>query len=118
MSVFIRNVKEEDLKVDLQERSVSILARSTCHSCPSLTRSPVQLSLTVSLPTGSDIVFDLDPLAHLIDPSASTHRILQPKIELKLRKKDAAKWGKLEGDEQVAASMGASTLAQSCFSAS
>ncbi|GAA5902099.1 hypothetical protein JCM8208_002476 [Rhodotorula glutinis] len=84
VSVFIRNVKEEDLKVDLQERS---------------------LCLTVSLPTGSDVVFDLDPLAHSIDPSASTHRVLQPKIELKLKKKDAAKWGKLEGDEQVAASM-------------
>ncbi|GAA5932908.1 hypothetical protein JCM3775_005259 [Rhodotorula graminis] len=84
VSVFIRNVKEDDLKVDLQERS---------------------LSLTVSLPTGSDVVFDLDPLAHPIDPSASTHRVLQPKIELKLKKQDAAKWGKLEGDEQVAASM-------------
>ncbi|TNY20970.1 HSP20-like chaperone [Rhodotorula diobovata] len=86
VSVFIRNVKEEDLKVDLQERS---------------------LTLTVSLPTGSDVVFDLDPLAHPIDVAASSHRVLQPKIELKLKKKDGAKWGKLEGDEQAVASMGA-----------
>ncbi|GAA5820058.1 hypothetical protein JCM3770_002121 [Rhodotorula araucariae] len=80
VSVFIRNVKQEDLKVELHERS---------------------LSLAVSLPTGSDVVFDLDPLAHPIDAAASSFRVLQPKIELKLRKKDGAKWGKLEGEDQV-----------------
>ncbi|GAA5926993.1 hypothetical protein JCM1841_001605 [Sporobolomyces salmonicolor] len=80
VSVFIRNVKEEDLKVDIQERS---------------------LSLSVRLPTGSDIVFDLDPVAHPIDVAQSSYRVLQPKIELKLRKKDAGiKWTKVEGEDE------------------
>ncbi|TKA55940.1 hypothetical protein B0A53_01639 [Rhodotorula sp. CCFEE 5036] len=80
VSVFIRNVKEQDLKVDLQPRA---------------------LSLTVSLPTGSDVVFDVDPLAHDIDVEASSHRVLQPKIELKLVKKQGGiKWTKLEGEDE------------------
>ena len=62
------------------------------------------MSLSVHLPTGSDIVFDLDPLAHAIDPSKSSHRVLQPKIELKLAKVDAGvKWNKVEGEDQGAA---------------
>ncbi|KWU44825.1 SGS-domain-containing protein, partial [Rhodotorula sp. JG-1b] len=80
VSVFIRNVKEEDLKIDVQPRA---------------------LSLTVSLPTGSDVVFDVDPLAHDIDVEASSHRVLQPKIELKLVKKQGGiKWTKLEGEDE------------------
>ncbi|POY73280.1 hypothetical protein BMF94_3614 [Rhodotorula taiwanensis] len=80
VSVFIRNVKQEDLKVDLQDRA---------------------LSLTVSLPTGSDVVFDVDPLAHEIDTNASSYRVLRPKIELKLIKKSGGvKWNKLEGEDE------------------
>ncbi|GAA5983903.1 hypothetical protein JCM5350_001785 [Sporobolomyces pararoseus] len=80
VSVFIRNVKQEDLKVDIQPQSVS---------------------LSVHLPTGSDIVFDLDPLAHSIDPKQSSFRVLQPKIEIKLVKVDAGiKWNKVEGEDQ------------------
>ncbi|GAA5889299.1 hypothetical protein JCM5296_005860 [Sporobolomyces johnsonii] len=83
VSVFIRNVKQEDLKVDIQEHS---------------------LSLSVHLPTGSDIVFDLDPLAHPVDVAQSSYRVLQPKIELKLRKKDAGiKWTKIEGEDEPVA---------------
>ncbi|GAA5895701.1 uncharacterized protein JCM6883_001593 [Sporobolomyces salmoneus] len=80
VSVFIRNVKEEDLKVDIQ---------------------PQSLSVSVHLPTGSDVVFDLDPLAHRIDPSKSSYRVLQPKIEVKLAKVDAGiKWNKVEGEDE------------------
>ncbi|GAA5998458.1 uncharacterized protein JCM10292_002709 [Rhodotorula paludigena] len=87
VSVFIRNVKEEDLKVELQERS---------------------LSLSVHLPTGSDVVFDLDPLAHPIDAQASSYRVLQPKIELKLKKKDGGvKWNKIEGEDEGGATLSA-----------
>ncbi|KAK4055806.1 hypothetical protein OIO90_003059 [Microbotryomycetes sp. JL221] len=78
LSVFIRNVNAQDLKVDLQPRSVS---------------------LSVKLATGSDVVFDLDPLSHEIDPKQSSHRVLQPKIELKLVKKEPGlKWNKVEGE--------------------
>ncbi|GAA5993429.1 hypothetical protein JCM11641_007155 [Rhodosporidiobolus odoratus] len=85
VSVFIRDVKQEDLKVELQERSVS---------------------LSVHLPTGSDVVFDLDPLAHAIDVAGSSHRVLTPKIELTLKKKDGGvKWTKIEGEDEEAAKM-------------
>ncbi|GAA6040550.1 hypothetical protein JCM8097_005459 [Rhodosporidiobolus ruineniae] len=85
VSVFIRNVKQEDLKVDIQERS---------------------LSLNVHLPTGSDVVFDLDPLAHAIDVKESSYRVLTPKIELTLRKKDGGvKWAKIEGEDEQASQM-------------
>nr|ALR73091.1 suppressor of G2 allele of SKP1-like protein [Glaciozyma antarctica] len=90
LSVFIRNVKAEDLKVDLQDRSVS---------------------LTVHLPTGTDVVFDLDPLAHAVDVAGSSHRVNPAKIEIKLKKKQPGiKWAKIEGeDEGVPASTGAAT---------
>ncbi|GAA5926933.1 co-chaperone SGT1 [Sporobolomyces koalae] len=83
VSVFIRNVKQEDLKVDINSNS---------------------LSVSVHLPTGSDIVFDLDPLSHPIVPDRSSYRVLQPKIEIKLTKVDAGiKWNKIEGEDQGAA---------------
>lgn len=67
-----------------------------------------QLSLSIKLPTGSDVVFDLDPLAHPIDVQQSSHRVLAPKIELKLVKKvQGIKWGKIEGDEESGAAAGA-----------
>jgi suppressor of G2 allele of SKP1 len=107
VSVFIRNVKEEDLKVEIQPQSVSPLSSSSSSSFiqrtyPFLRRG--QVSLSVHLPTGSDIVFDLDPLAHPIDVSKSSHRLLQPKIEIKLKKVDGGiKWNKVEGDDEGAA---------------
>lgn len=54
-------------------------------------------------------MFDVEPLAHQIDPSASSYRVLQPKIELKLVKKDAGiKWTKLEGEDESTLKMGRS----------
>jgi hypothetical protein len=56
-------------------------------------------------------VFDIDPLAHDIDVEASSHRVLQPKIELKLVKKQGGiKWTKLEGEDESLVKMGASNL--------
>jgi suppressor of G2 allele of SKP1 len=70
--------------------------------------SLAQLSLNVKLPTGSDVVFDLEPLAHPIDVQQSSHRVLAPKIELKLVKKvQGIKWRKIEGDEEGGAVAGA-----------
>jgi suppressor of G2 allele of SKP1 len=67
-----------------------------------------QLSLTVKLPTGADVIFDLDPLAHEIDVAASKHRVLQPKVEITLKKKvGGVKWAKIEGEDDQAAVMGA-----------
>lgn len=76
----------------------------------------MQLSLSVHLPTGSDVVFDLDPLAHAVDVSASSHRVLQPKIELKLKKKEGGvKWNKLEGEDESIVKMGAFRSASTVF---
>jgi len=74
-----------------------------------------QLSLSVHLPTGSDIVFDLDPLAHQIDPKQSSFRTLQPKIEIKLKKVDGGiKWNKVEGEDDTSAAQKLSESHSSC----
>lgn len=63
----------------------------------------VQLSLNIKLPNGSEIAFDIDPLARSIDVSRSTHRVLSMKLEFKLAKKQAgSRWTALEGDEEPA----------------
>ena len=82
VSVFIKNVKQEDLTSDIQARS---------------------LSLTIKLPTGSEVVFDIDPLARSVDAAASTVKPLSSKIEVTLVKKaQGVKWTALESDEEDA----------------
>lgn len=78
ISVFIKNLKAEDVQTDIQPRS---------------------LSLTIKLPTGSEAVFDLDPLFADVNPAASSSRVLSTKIEVKLAKVAAGThWRKLEAD--------------------
>lgn len=61
LSVFVRNVKPEDLKCEILPRSLSILYK---------------------LPTaGSEGAFDLDPLSHEVVPESSSFRALSSKIE-------------------------------------
>jgi len=80
VSIFIRNVKKDELKVDLAARS---------------------LSLSIPLATGSEVAFDLDPLARSIDVEKSSHEVKSMKIEFKLVKQAAGvRWNKLEGDEE------------------
>ena len=80
VSVFIRNTKQESLKCDIEPRSVA---------------------LTVTLPTGAEAVFDLDPLARSVDPATSFAKALSSKIEITLKKAQAGiKWNSLEGDEE------------------
>jgi suppressor of G2 allele of SKP1 len=68
-----------------------------------------QLSVNIKLPSGSDLVFDLDPLSHDIDPSRSSFRPLSSKVEIKLAKAKAGiKWANIEGDEGDAVPMCAS----------
>lgn len=62
----------------------------------------LQFTITFPLPTGSDFVFDLDPLWDSIIPAKSISNILSTKIELKLAKVTAAKrWADLEGESEV-----------------
>lgn len=89
------------MKVEFQERSVKCLCLYKYQS--DRRQPPLQTSLNVRLPTGSDVVFDLDPLAHAVDTQASSYRVLTPKIEVKLVKKDkGVKWGKIEGEDETA----------------
>ena len=72
-----------------------------------------QASVTVKLPTGTEVVFDLDPLSFEIDAGASSHRVLAPKIELNLVKKlVGAKWAKLERDPQDTAPVAGQTISK------
>ena len=48
------------------------------------------------------MIFDLDPLAHEINVAESTTRIAATKLEFKLRKKEAIRWTKIEGEDSAA----------------
>ncbi|KAL1926690.1 hypothetical protein VTP01DRAFT_5585 [Rhizomucor pusillus] len=85
VEVFIKNVKQENVTVDFTDR---------------------ELSLTIKMPTASDYSLELDPLAHEIVPKESSFKVLSTKIEIKLKKKtEGIKWGTLEGEDVVPASM-------------
>jgi hypothetical protein len=74
-----------------------------------------QVSITVRLPSGTDVVFDLDPLAHPVDVAASSHRVNAAKIELKLVKQTLGiKWSKIEGDDESTSTMREQRLIPLC----
>ncbi|CAG8493547.1 12722_t:CDS:2 [Ambispora leptoticha] len=82
ISIFIKNVKKETVKIDVNERLVSV---------------------SIKLPMGSDYSLELDPLAHEIIPSESKYEVLSTKIEIKLKKaQPGVKWGVLEGEDSLA----------------
>lgn len=98
LSIFIRNVDPAALKVEFEDRSVrssnARIRRSRAHP------ARAQFTISFPLPTGSEFSWGVDPLSHAISPAQSTFRVLAPKIELTLKKKDAAvRWGKLEGED-------------------
>ncbi|KAH8702271.1 hypothetical protein BGW36DRAFT_315046 [Talaromyces proteolyticus] len=77
VTVYAKNVKKDELEVDLQDDS---------------------LSLEFPLSTGSTFAFNLDPFYSSIDPAQSKVNVLSTKIEITLRKKTPGqKWGALEG---------------------
>ncbi|KAF9579732.1 Protein SGT1 A, partial [Lunasporangiospora selenospora] len=83
--IFIKNVKEENAKVIITART---------------------LSVTVRMPTGSDYSLELETLSHNVVPAESKYEILSTKIEIQLRKERfGIKWGALEGDDSNAGSM-------------
>jgi hypothetical protein len=46
----------------------------------------MQCSVSMTLPTGVDVVFVLDPLSHAIDPLNSSYELLTSQINLRLVK--------------------------------
>ena len=102
VSVFIKNVKGADLHTEIHERSVSL----QCNPFNIFNIFTFQLSLNVKLPTGSEIVFDLDPLSHPVVPDQSSAKVLTTKIEVRLIKATAGiKWNMLEGEDTSSSTM-------------
>ncbi|KAJ3042114.1 Cochaperone protein [Rhizophlyctis rosea] len=80
--------------------TIAVFIKNLPQSAVSLNLQPRTLSLTAKLPSGSDYSLELDPLAHEIVPEESKHSVLSTKIEIKLKKKkEGIKWGALEGEE-------------------
>lgn len=77
VSLFIKNAPKEKVKVEFTSSSASI---------------------SFPLASGSEFLYDLDPLAKEIDPKASTFRVFQTKIELTLAKSSNVKWADLLSD--------------------
>ncbi|KAI9007473.1 calcium-activated chloride channel-domain-containing protein [Phycomyces nitens] len=85
VEVFIKGVKPGAVNLEFHEKAIS---------------------LTIRLPSGSDYNLELDPLAHDIDPSQSSFKILSTKIEIKLKKAlEGIMWGTLEGEDLNTSSM-------------
>ncbi|KAF9360098.1 Protein SGT1 A [Mortierella sp. AD094] len=85
ISVFIKNVKNESVDINITDNA---------------------LSVSVKMPTGSDYSLELDPLSHAVIPSESKFEVLSTKIEIQLKKERfGIKWGALEGDDVNAGSM-------------
>ncbi|XP_060575167.1 protein SGT1 homolog [Ruditapes philippinarum] len=77
VTILLKNVKQEDANIDIQEKSLSATIKQEC---------------------GSDYSLELD-LSHAVVPEQSVVKVLKSKIEVKLKKKEGHQWHKLEGDE-------------------
>lgn len=79
ITLMIKNVQKNDVNVEFSERELSAL---------------------VKLPSGEDYNLKLT-LLHPIVPEHSTFRVLSTKIEIKMKKPEAVRWEKLEGQGEV-----------------
>lgn len=79
VTLFAKGVPKDKATIDIQEKS---------------------LSISFPMPNSSEFEFSLDPLYSLIDPSASSAKIMSTKAEFTLQKRTAGeKWHSLEGSE-------------------
>uniref|UniRef100_A0A2K5ZLS3 Protein SGT1 homolog n=1 Tax=Mandrillus leucophaeus TaxID=9568 RepID=A0A2K5ZLS3_MANLE len=79
ITLMIKNVQKNDVNVEFSEKELSAL---------------------VKLPSGEDYNLKLE-LLHPIIPEQSTFKVLSTKIEIKLKKPEAVRWEKLEGQGDV-----------------
>ncbi|XP_066562766.1 protein SGT1 homolog isoform X2 [Amia ocellicauda] len=76
VTILVKNTTKDDVNIQFEER---------------------MLHAAIKLPSGED--FNLEThLLHPIDPQQSTFKILSSKIEIKMRKTEAIRWEKLEGE--------------------
>ncbi|XP_066437571.1 protein SGT1 homolog isoform X2 [Eleutherodactylus coqui] len=78
VTVMIKNVRKEDVHLQFAER---------------------QLTLNVHLPSEENYNLTL-VLLHSIVPEQSTFKVLSTKIEIKMKKTEALRWDKLEGQDE------------------
>lgn len=79
VTLFAKGVPKDKATIDIQEKS---------------------LSISFPMPNSSEFEFSLDPLYNLINPSASSAKIMSTKAEFTLQKRAAGeKWHSLEGSE-------------------
>ena len=79
VTLFAKGVPKDKATIDIQEKS---------------------LSISFPMPNSSEFEFSLDPLYSLINPSASSAKIMSTKAEFTLQKRAAGeKWHSLEGSE-------------------
>ncbi|CAH2352994.1 protein Sgt1p [[Candida] railenensis] len=81
ITIFAKNIREDQLKIDFSSSSVSI-----------------------SFPSGdnSEYNYNLDPLYGKIDPKESKYKVYGTKLEISLRKEQPIKWSSLEQSESAA----------------
>ncbi|TEA23162.1 hypothetical protein DBR06_SOUSAS5410105 [Sousa chinensis] len=79
ITLMIKNVQKNDVNVEFSEKELSAL---------------------VKLPSGEDYNLKLR-LLHPIIPEQSTFKVLSTKIEIKMKKPEAVRWEKLEGQGEV-----------------
>ncbi|XP_036106108.1 protein SGT1 homolog isoform X1 [Molossus molossus] len=79
ITLMIKNVQKNDVNVEFSEKELSAL---------------------VKLPSGEDYNLKLR-LLHPIIPEQSTFKVLSTKIEIKMKKPEAVRWEKLEGEGDV-----------------
>uniref|UniRef100_A0A8D1PNB8 Protein SGT1 homolog n=1 Tax=Sus scrofa TaxID=9823 RepID=A0A8D1PNB8_PIG len=79
ITLMIKNVQKNDVNVEFSEKELSAL---------------------VKLPSGDDYNLKLR-LLHPIIPEQSTFKVLSTKIEIKMKKPEAVRWEKLEGQGDV-----------------
>ncbi|XP_060754705.1 protein SGT1 homolog [Neoarius graeffei] len=76
VTLMVKNVKKEDVRIAFQEK---------------------ELNAMVKLPSGEDYYLNIH-LLHSVVPEQSVYRILSTKIEIKMKKTEAIRWEKLEGE--------------------
>ncbi|XP_017781266.1 PREDICTED: protein SGT1 homolog [Nicrophorus vespilloides] len=78
ITILVKNLKDEDVKITFGESVLEV----------ELQVNGMKECLTYQL-------------AHHVDPSAGSYKIMSTKVEIKLKKIDGIRWAKLEGDPTV-----------------
>lgn len=82
--------------------TVSIYLKNVESSSVLVSFTPSSVSVSIPLPSGSEYVLDLDPLAGDIDPTLSSFSVLSTQVQLTLVKKVVGlRWATLEGRSDV-----------------